>query len=666
MKLLKQIQILALMPMILAVGCKKDDEPTVLQPEVIATIPVNETTDIGTNATVEIKFNKEMNASTINTSTFTLFNGNKKVEGVVSYADATAKFTPASDLTASKVFVASITTSVKDIVGIPLKSDYTFSFTTGVAPDITVPTITLTSPVMDATDVKFDKVISTTFSEEMDASTINESSFTLKQGATLIAGSVAYSAKNATFTPSANLEAGLVYTANVSTSAKDVSGLALASAKEWSFTTDELPTVSEVFPLNGSIDAALNSKVTITFSEAMDATTLTNGSFTLKQGNSNVAGVVAYASNRATFTPDNNLEAGLIYTANVTVDVKNLNGNAIAVAKTWEFTSDVFPTVLSVDPLNNATNVVRNKVISITFSEGMDASTINSTSFIVMQGLNDVAGTINLVGNTAQFIPTTTLNASSTYNVAVTTNVKDLAGNSMLVDKEWSFTTGIISGLAVVNLRASGNYVILAKTMITNIPTSAITGDMGLSPAATSFITGFGLTDATGYATSPQVTGKVFAADMASPTSSNLTTAVENMLTAYTDAAGRPTPDHLNLLSGNIGGQTLDAGLYKWGSTVTIPGDVTLSGSADDVWIFQIDNDLTMSANVNITLTGGAQAKNIFWQVAGEAVIGANSHFEGIILCQTGITLQTGASYYGRMLAQTAVILDQNAVTKPN
>jgi hypothetical protein len=138
------------------------------------------------------------------------------------------------------------------------------------------------------------------------------------------------------------------------------------------------------------------------------------------------------------------------------------------------------------------------------------------------------------------------------------------------------------------------------------------------------------------------------------------------MLTAYTDAAGRPTPDFLNLNSGNIGGETLQAGLYKWGTTVTIPGDVTLSGSADDVWIFQIDNDLTMSAAKNIILTDGAKASNIFWQVAGEVVIGANSHFEGVILSKTGITFQTGASLNGRMLAQTAVILDQNAVTKPN
>ncbi len=243
--------------------------------------------------------------------------------------------------------------------------------------------------------------------------------------------------------------------------------------------------------------------------------------------------------------------------------------------------------------------------------------------------------------------------------------MKDLAGNAIAIAKAWTFTTGAQTGLSVVNLGASANYVILAKTAINNSPTSAITGDMGLSPAATTFITGFGLTDATGYATSPQVTGKVYAADMAPPTNTNLTTAVENMIAAYNDAAGRPTPDFSELGTGNIGGMTLEAGLYKWTNTVTMPTDVTISGSADDVWIFQIAGDMTMSSAVNITLTGGAQAKNIFWQVAGEVVLGTTSHFEGVILSMTGITMQTGATMNGRLLAQTAVILDANDVTKP-
>src|SRR5205085_4149133 len=122
-----------------------------------------------------------------------------------------------------------------------------------------------------------------------------------------------------------------------------------------------------------------------------------------------------------------------------------------------------------------------------------------------------------------------------------------------------------------------------------------------------------------------------------------------NMESAYTDAASRPTPDFLELGTGNIGGLTLAPGLYKWTSTVTIPSDVTVSGGANDVWIFQTTGDLTMSAAKNVTLSGGALAKNIFWQVAGQVTVGANSHFEGIILGKTSVTLQTGATMNGRV-----------------
>lgn len=216
-----------------------------------------------------------------------------------------------------------------------------------------------------------------------------------------------------------------------------------------------------------------------------------------------------------------------------------------------------------------------------------------------------------------------------------------------------------------VSLGTSGNYVILAKTSIANSPTSAIVGDMGISPAAASFITGFGLTADTGFATSPQISGRIYAADMVDPTSSNLTLAVENMITAYNDAAGRPKPDFIELGTGNLGGKTLTPGLYNWSSTVTMPTDVTISGGPNDVWIFQIAGNLTTSTNVKIKLVGGAQAKNIFWQVAGYAIFETNSHFEGIVMSKTGITLNTGASLNGRALAQSAVILNSNTITNP-
>jgi len=220
-------------------------------------------------------------------------------------------------------------------------------------------------------------------------------------------------------------------------------------------------------------------------------------------------------------------------------------------------------------------------------------------------------------------------------------------------------------GPAPVNLGAAGSYAILAKAAISTVPASAITGDVGISPAAATFITGFSLTHSTGYATSPQVTGRVYAADMASPTPANLTTAVSNMEAAYNDAAGRLNPNLTELGAGNIGGRVLVPGLYKWSSTVSAPTNFSIAGGPNDIWIFQIAGDLTLSSNVIVTLTGGAQARNIFWQVAGAVTIGTNAHFEGIILSKTAIHLRTGASLNGRTLAQTAVTLDMNRVTAP-
>lgn len=327
---------------------------------------------------------------------------------------------------------------------------------------------------------------------------------------------------------------------------------------------------------------------------------------------------------------------------------------------------NVAPSVVSSNPNDNASDVARNIEVNFEFSEEMDPATINASTFILKQGDVAVPGAVSYSGKMATFTPSAILAVSTAYNATITTGAKDLGGLALAANIVRNFTTGGSSAsLAVVNLGASGDFVILAKSAITNIATSAVTGDLGLSPAATSYATGFALTNATGYATSSQVTGKIFAADMVSPTPINLTTAVNNMLTAYTDAAGRPTPDFLALGNGNIGGKILVPGLYKWTNTVTLPSNVTISGGADDVWIFQIAGDLTVSNAVNVTLEGGAQAKNIFWQVAGTVSLGTTSHFEGVILSKTAITFKTGASFTGRALAQTAVILDKNAVTAP-
>lgn len=220
--------------------------------------------------------------------------------------------------------------------------------------------------------------------------------------------------------------------------------------------------------------------------------------------------------------------------------------------------------------------------------------------------------------------------------------------------------------LAPVKLGTASSFVILTKTGITNIPTSRIVGNMGVSPIASTAITGFALVpDSTNtFSKSPQVTGKIYAANYATPTPAKLTQAVLNMQTAYRNAAGRINPDFTELYAGNISNKTLAPGLYKWSTSVLATKDVTLNGGSTDVWIFQISGNLTLASGVNIRLSGGALAKNVFWQVAGGAgvILRTTSHIEGTVLAKTAIHMQTGASLKGRALAQTAVTLDHNVV----
>ena len=216
------------------------------------------------------------------------------------------------------------------------------------------------------------------------------------------------------------------------------------------------------------------------------------------------------------------------------------------------------------------------------------------------------------------------------------------------------------SSLPVVNLGLSGKYAILSKTGVTNVYKSTVVGDVGSSP----------ITGAAIVVTCPEVVGTIFSVDAAGPAckvtdASRLTSSVLDMQAAYTDAAGRINPDFLDLGAGSIGGKTLTPGLYKFTSALLIPTDITISGGPNDVWIFQVDGTLSMSDAVRITLAGGAQAKNIFWQTSGAVTLGTTSHFEGIILSQTGINLRTGATINGRLLAQTAVTLQMSEVTQP-
>lgn len=221
------------------------------------------------------------------------------------------------------------------------------------------------------------------------------------------------------------------------------------------------------------------------------------------------------------------------------------------------------------------------------------------------------------------------------------------------------------SGPPSVDLGAAGNFPILAKSGISSVPASVVSGNIGVSPIDLTAITGFSLTmDSTGeYATSDQVDGRVFAADYAAPTPSKLTTAIGDMESAYTDAAGRSDPDVTELGAGDISGLTLEPGLYKWGTGVSINEDVTLSGSSDDTWIFQIAGDLTVASDTSVVRAGGAAAENIVWQVGERVSLGTGAQFAGTVLTETGVDVRTGATVTGRLYAQTDVALEQATVT---
>lgn len=440
------------------------------------------------------------------------------------------------------------------------------------------------------------------------------------------------------------------------------------------------PAVSTSAPANAATNVALNANVTATFSEPMDAASITTTTFTLTQAGVPVAGAVSYSGNVAVFNPTSNLVASTVYVATLTTGVRDIAGNALAAAKTWSFTTGTTtdataPTVSSTVPTDTAVGVAVNANITATFSEVMDASTLTSATFTLTQGSTPVAGTVSYLGTTAIFNPTNNLSANLPYTATLTTGVKDLAGNALAVAKTWSFTTGAAAaaGPAPVVLGGAGNFVMLTKTGITNTGShaSAITGNIGSSPITAAAMDNVFCSEMTGF---------IYGADAAYTGSGDVTcfrgggaditlvgNAVLDMETAYTDAAGRSLPDFTELYAGDISGRTLTPGLYKWGTGVSINTDVTLSGGPNDVWIFQIAGDLTQANGTRMLLLGGALPKNIFWQVGGGTgvAIGTTAHFEGVILATKAITLNTGATGNGRLLAQTAITLDANAVTQP-
>lgn len=323
------------------------------------------------------------------------------------------------------------------------------------------------------------------------------------------------------------------------------------------------------------------------------------------------------------------------------------------------------PSVDDASIINDGINVPRNQDITFRFNRDMDANTINASSFTVRKGNTSVVGEVTYADKTARFNPATELDPDQEYVATLSSSIKDRDGRAIEETSIKFKTAGTKDIITPVLLRDALDFAVLAQTTIINNPNSVIWGDVGLSPSEKSHIAGFALIDREGYSSSTQVQGRIYASAMNTSTSVYLMNAVNSMSLAYNDAETRTDVDFLDLNQEKINEDELVQGIYKWTNSLTITKNITLSGGENDVWIFQITGDLTISRDVTITLKNGAEAKNIFWQVTGNASIGEKAHVEGNILTKQGIQLADGASLNGRALAQAGVILSGNNISKP-
>jgi Ice-binding-like/Bacterial Ig-like domain len=307
------------------------------------------------------------------------------------------------------------------------------------------------------------------------------------------------------------------------------------------------------------------------------------------------------------------------------------------------------PTVIATSPLDAATERSLGQRPTATFSRAMEPSSINAVTFAVRQGATPVAGAVSYSGSVATFTPSRALDVGLVYTATISTGARDPSGAALAAPYVWSFTTGACSLLGVELGRAS-DFAVLAGSTVTNTGGTSITGDLGVSPG--SAVTGF----PPGVFVGTMHAGNAAAAN-----------AIADLTTAYNDAAGRVLC--AVSVAGDLGGRTLTPGLYKSTSSLEITsGNLTLDarGDPDAVFILQTASTLTTASASQVILAGGAQAKNITWQIGTSASLGTTSSFHGAILADQAISLATGAALRGRALARIAVVsLDGNTVEHP-
>lgn len=552
------------------------------------------------------------------------------------------------------------------------------------------PVVISTVPLDKAVDVNHDQVISATFNTEMEASSINELTFTVKKDNIAIDGLVAATSnpKVFTFTPSQELAPFETYTGTVTVGAVDSFNTALEKDYVWTFTTIPQVTLLSAPTIGGTTSGAGNfaqgSTVTViaipnsgyVFTNwTANGTVVSNSttySFTMNGNQTFVANFTqVQAGNFSVFVSSNPPAGGTTtgngsYTPNSLVTVTATSNAGYAFTN---FTENGI--VVSSNPTYSF-NITNNRILTANFTFSSSGGFVVNVSsnplnagFTTGQGSYPDRSSVTISANANTGFTFT--NFTENGNIVSSNNpyTFTLTGNRNLV-ANFSSSTGL--GPQAINLGSAKDFVTLTKSGISTTGITSIIGNIGVSPAAAAAITGFGLIlESNGQSSiTPIVSGKVYASNYAAPTPAKLTTAVSDMETAFTNGNNLTTPAPIvGLYAGDISGRTMPAGLYKWGTGVLITNaGVTLSGGPNDVWVFQIAQDLTVNSNAQIRLVGGAQAKNIFWVVSGQATIGSNANFSGIILSKTLISLNTGSRVSGRLYAQTAVTLNACTVTQ--
>ena len=339
MKTRKLLLTIAILFIALFYGCAKDDFQEIdgVCPVVTNTSPLNGAINVPLDQLITVSFNEEMNPETINQTSFTV-NGTSQLAGVITYSGMTATFTPSALLAPNTTYSARLTRMVKDLTGNALQTETTWTFSTGLT---ITPMVSSTDPDNNANNVVLNKVISVNFNMPMKASTINTTTYTLKQGTTPVLGTVSYSGNTAVFVPNTPLTTNTVYTATVAKSVTNLDNTTLIADYTWKFTTGTIvaPTVTSTDPINGTTGVSLNKTITANFSMVMDPLTINKTTFTVKQGNTPITGTVTYTGSTATFTPTANLLEGKLYTATITTGAKNAAGIPLANDFIWNFTT---------------------------------------------------------------------------------------------------------------------------------------------------------------------------------------------------------------------------------------------------------------------------------------------------------------------------------------